>query len=87
VIARQLRMTKSRGGWSGCVAEPVTVGAAVMVEGRTVGSVTSAAESPRFGSIALAVVRRPHFEPQTRVTAGDDGVAGEVVALPFGGKD
>ncbi len=88
VIARQITYDKVARRLVGLrLAEPVTVGAAVMVEGRTVGSVTSAAESPRFGSIALAVVRRPHFEPQTRVTAGDDGAAGEVVALPFGGKD
>jgi glycine cleavage system aminomethyltransferase T len=63
------------------------VGAAVQVEGRTVGVVTSAAESPRHGPIALAVLRRPHCEPQTYVTVvGENGapVKGQTVALPFG---
>jgi folate-binding protein YgfZ len=85
VIARQITYDKVARRLVGLrLAEPVTGGAAVTVEGRTVGTVTSAAESPRFGAIALAVVRRPHFEPQTSVTVGDSSVTGEVVALPFG---
>jgi folate-binding protein YgfZ len=85
VIARQITYDKVARRLVGLrLAAPVAVGAAVTVEGRTVGTITSAAESPQFGAIALAVVRRPHFEPQTNVIVGDGGVAGEVVALPFG---
>jgi folate-binding protein YgfZ len=85
VIARQITYDKVARRLVGLrLARPATVGAAVTVEGRTVGTITSAAGSPRLGAIALAVVRRPHFEPQTSVTVGDDGVTGEVVALPFG---
>jgi folate-binding protein YgfZ len=87
VIARQITYDKVARRLVGLrLAGPVTVGAAVTVEGRTVGTITSAAVSPRLGAIALAVVRRPHFEPQTNVIVGDDGVAGEVVGLPFGDK-
>ena len=86
VIARQITYDKVARRLVGLrLAEPVTVGAAVMVEGRTVGTITSAAVSPRLGAIALAMVRRPHFEPQTNVIVGDDGVPGDIVALPFGG--
>jgi folate-binding protein YgfZ len=85
VIARQITYDKVARRLVGLrLAGPATVGAAVTVEGRTVGTVTSTAESPRFGSIALAVVRRPYFEPQTGVTVGDHGVTGKVVVLPFG---
>jgi folate-binding protein YgfZ len=87
VIARQITYDKVARRLVGLrLKGPVTVGAAVLVEGRTAGIVTSAAESPRWGSIALAVMRRPYGEPQTSVIVGDDGsVAGETVALPFGG--
>jgi folate-binding protein YgfZ len=84
VIARQITYDKVARRLVGLrLGGPVTVGAAVTVEGRTVGTVTSAEESPRFGSIALAVLRRPYFEPHASVIVGDDGAVGEVVALPF----
>jgi len=51
----------------------VPVGAAVQVEGRSAGVVTSPAVSPRVGAIALAVLRRPHFEPGTAVGVVPDG--------------
>jgi folate-binding protein YgfZ len=49
--------------------------------GRVVGTVTSAAESPRLGPVALALVRR-EAEPGARVVSGE-GEGAEVVALPF----
>jgi folate-binding protein YgfZ len=50
-------------------------------EGRTVGRLGSVAVSPRFGPIALALVRRE--APAGSVVAVGDGVQGEVVELPF----
>ncbi len=86
VIARQINYDKIARRLVGLRLDaPVTVGAGVQVEGRTAGSVTSAAESPRFGSIALAVLRRPYFEPGVAVTVAGDGpvVAGQTVGGPF----
>jgi len=62
-------------------AEPIDAGAVLTHQGREVGRVTSAANSPRLGPIALALVRR-EAPVGTTVDAGDAGRA-EVVALPF----
>lgn len=56
---------------------PVRDGAAVTVDGREAGRVTTAAVSPRLGPIALAYVHRKHFAPGTPVEAG--GVPATVV--------
>jgi folate-binding protein YgfZ len=48
---------------------------------REVGRLTSVVESPRFGWIALALIRR-EAPPGSAVTVGD-GVSAEVVELPF----
>jgi folate-binding protein YgfZ len=65
--------------FDGRLAEP---GADVIVDGAGVGRITSAIESPRFGPIGLAVLRR-------EVAEGAHGDAGgvplTVVPLPFGG--
>jgi aminomethyltransferase len=55
-------------------------GAAVVADEREVGRVTSVAESPRFGRIGLAVLRREVADRQ-KVEAG--GVAAVVKPLPF----
>jgi tRNA-modifying protein YgfZ len=62
-----------------------TRGTRVHADGRDVGFVTSAAESPRFGKISLAYVHRDFVEPGTRVKveSGDGGAAATVKALPF----
>jgi folate-binding protein YgfZ len=49
---------------------------------REVGQITSAACSPTFGSIGLALVRR-EAPVGTTVSVGDDGVTAEVIELPF----
>ncbi len=88
IIARQITYDKITKRLVGVTLESgVVVGSVVKVEGRTAGEITSAAESPRFGSIALAVLKRPHFETGTYVTVvGEDGseTQGETVSLPFG---
>lgn len=62
----------------------VAVGSPVSAPERAkAGAVTSAAESPDFGSIALAYVHRTVWEPGTRVEVA--GRPATVVELPFGG--
>jgi tRNA-modifying protein YgfZ len=50
---------------------------------RVVGRLSSVVESPRFGSIALALVRR-EAEPGATLAVGVHGTTAQVVALPFG---
>ena len=49
---------------------------------REVGRLGSVVESPRYGRIALALVRR-EAAPGDSLAVGDDGVRAEVVDLPF----
>lgn len=61
---------------------PVHTGDPVSAAGRVVGQIGSAIESPRFGAIALALVRR-EAPPGSEVQVGTDSVSAEVVELPF----
>lgn len=86
IIARQITYDKITRRLAGLRLEVmVTVGAAIQVEGRTVGAITSVVQSPRHGPIALAVIRRPHHAPGTPLTVVDAGntVNAVTVALPF----
>jgi folate-binding protein YgfZ len=47
-------------------------GARLFANGGLVGIITSAAVSPRFGPIALGMVKRPHHEPESELTAGEN---------------
>jgi folate-binding protein YgfZ len=49
---------------------------------REVGTVSSVAESPRFGHVALALIRR-EAPPGTAVTVGSEATPAEVAVLPF----
>ena len=60
----------------------VRSGDEVEFDGRAVGRVTSTARSPRFGAIALSLIRR-EAPPGTAITVGATRVPGEVVELPF----
>lgn len=87
VIARQINYDKITRQMVGLRLDaPVLPGAAVQVEGRGAGEVTSAVVSPTLGPIALAVIKRPHFSPGTVVMVRGEGgeVRGVVSALPFG---
>jgi folate-binding protein YgfZ len=65
------------------VPEP---GARVMVGGRDVGRITSAARSPALRvALGLGFLRREHLEPGTRVDVqwGSESLPARVAALPF----
>jgi folate-binding protein YgfZ len=63
------------------LSSPASAGEPIHLGERQVGTVGSACESPRLGSIALAVLRR-EAAPGETVSVGDAGEA-EVVDLPF----
>jgi folate-binding protein YgfZ len=63
------------------LAGPARSGDPVWLGERQVGQVASVAESPRFGSIALALVRRE--APVGSSVTVADAVGAEVVELPF----
>jgi tRNA-modifying protein YgfZ len=54
----------------------------ILSDGSPVGSVTSAAQSPHLGAIALGYVRREVSEPGTTLQVGSD-LQAHVVDLPF----
>jgi folate-binding protein YgfZ len=62
---------------------PVAEGVAVRTgeEGPAAGTITSAAELPGYGPVALAFLRTAQADTGTRVRVGE--VAGEIVELPF----
>ena len=61
-------------------AEPLTVGTELTFDGRVVGTITSAADSPRLGPVSLALVRREAPVGTVVSAQGPDAV---VAALPF----
>jgi folate-binding protein YgfZ len=61
---------------------PAPPGTELLLGERVVGSLSSVADSPRLGSVALALVRR-EAEPGSIVALGESGVTGRVVELPF----
>jgi tRNA-modifying protein YgfZ len=67
---------------------PLSVGTKLLRDGTEVGQVTSSVISPRFGSIALAYLRRGSEEPGTKLEAdlSTERLTVAVAALPFGGS-
>jgi folate-binding protein YgfZ len=61
---------------------PADPGAALLVEGRTVGTLTSVAVSEALGPIGLAIVRR-EAPAGSLVTVEGAGLDGRIVDLPF----
>src|SRR5262245_60924683 len=64
---------------------PLPAGTKLLRDGKEVGQTTSSVLSPRFGTIALAYIRRGNQEPGTVLdfdAAGTTGTA-EVTSLPF----
>lgn len=84
IIARQITYDKVTRRLSGLkLQKPTTEGAPILIDGRNVGTVTSAVVSPRFGPIGLAVLRRPHYEPGAEVWVGEGEQPAMVTKLPF----
>ena len=76
-VQRELRGLRAVGG-----GVP-SVGSKLLMAGKEAGAVTSVADSPDFGPIALAYVRRAHADPGARLVTAE-GAEVEVAALPFG---
>ncbi len=64
------------------LSEPAAAGTALRLGERTVGTLTSPTQSPRFGPIGLALLRR-QAEPGAEVTVGEGPATARVCALPF----
>lgn len=81
VIARQVNFDKITRKLVGMrLHAPVHVDDLVSADGKPAGKVTSVAHSPRFGDIALAVLKRPFDQVATNVTIGD--IEAQVIAIP-----
>jgi tRNA-modifying protein YgfZ len=86
IIARQITYDKVTRNLVGLrLTGSAERGSRILHEGRTVGEVTSSVNSPRFGWIGLAVIKRPASEPGTTLTiaANNRDVTATVVMLPF----
>ena len=64
------------------LSRPALTGDPLFMGERLVGRLGSVAESPRFGPIALALVRR-EAQPGSAITVGDAAAPATVVELPF----
>ncbi len=87
VIARQVTYDKVTQHLVGLRLEnSAQPGERIWAEGKPSGTVTSVARSPRFGEIALAIVKRPHHQAGTLVHVGNTepiSVPATVSSLPF----
>ncbi len=82
IIARQVNYDKITRRLVGLRLDaPVDPGAQVHADGKPAGQVTSIANSPRFGDIALAILKRPFDQADTKVVVGN--IQALVVELPF----
>jgi folate-binding protein YgfZ len=61
---------------------PASPGDQIVLGEKTVGNISSVAESPELGAIALALVRR-EAAPGATVSVGPQGTTAELVELPF----
>lgn len=88
VIARQINYDKITRHLVGLqVSEASELGESLYAldSNQPAGKITSLAESPRFGPIALAVVRRPYDKPGSELRIGNEGNGKTciVCSLPF----
>lgn len=87
VIARQITYDKVTQRLVGIkLPSPVEAGTRLWAEGKPAGEITSSAYSPRFGWIALGVIRRPFFDPGTILSLERESAepAVTVTRLPIG---
>ena len=86
VLARQVTYDKITRQMAGLrLASPASVGSRIQHQAKNVGEITSSANSPSQGPIALAVIKRPAFEVGTELEIQSENgpIAATVVALPF----
>jgi folate-binding protein YgfZ len=86
ILARQLTYDKVTQQLCGLrLTGSVSAGERIYVDGKPAGTLTSFAESPRFGPIALAILKRPYFQPGNQVSVGSPTSRenAKVVSLPF----
>jgi tRNA-modifying protein YgfZ len=86
VIARQMNYDKVTKNLVGLYLEKdAGQGSQLQAEGKPAGKVTSCVRSPRFGPIALAMVKRPFNQDGTEliVKDGEIALAARVTSLPF----
>jgi folate-binding protein YgfZ len=86
ILARQLTYDKVTQQLCGLrLPGAIAAGERIYVDGKPAGTITSFADSPRFGPIALAILKRPYFQPGNRVAVGNPASRenATVVSLPF----
>jgi len=82
IIARQITYDKVNQSLCGlCFTTNLPDGTAISVNDKPVGVLTSIAQSPRFGDIGLAIIKRPYHLPGTTVQIGSSQAL--VHDLPF----
>lgn len=86
VIARmESRGQVPRRLWGVMLSGRAEPGSDLYVDGRSVGTLTSTARSPRLGWIGLARVESRNLPDDRRFTVAEGSMAGELVPLPFEG--
>jgi folate-binding protein YgfZ len=87
IIARQITYDKITQHLSGLRLDKLLApGAQIQAEGKRAGVLSSAVDSPHYGPIGLAVLKRPYHEPGTALELkAPDGslISAQVVQLPF----
>ena len=88
IIARQItydKVTRQMVGLSLSGKVEPGARASTLEDNKNIGEITSYAHSPRFGHIALAVVRKPHHDPGTELVVTGKGadILASVAALPI----
>ena len=86
ILARQLTYDKVTQQLCGLrLPQSVATGERIYVDGKPAGTLTSFVQSPRFGPIGLAILKRPYFQPGNQVSVGSPAnqEIATVVSLPF----
>jgi folate-binding protein YgfZ len=87
ILARQVTYDKVTQKLCGLRLQAVAeLGDGIWADGKRVGRITSSVKSPRFGALALAVVKRPYNQPGSNVQVGEqieEAQPAVVSSLPF----
>jgi len=84
ILARQITYDKITQRLVGLrLSQSAEPGERLLTDGKPAGKVTSYALSPRYGPIALAIVKRPYHEAGTLLTSKEAGAKARVIDLPF----